>query len=406
MSNLDGKRLLLGVSGSVAAYKSAILVRLLRQAGAEVQVVLTEGGSRFIGEATLQALSGRPVRSDLWDAAVEAAMGHIELARWADLVLIAPASANLLSALAQGRADDLLTTLCLATRAPVVVAPAMNRAMWEHPATRRNRALLEADGVTFWGPSTGPQACGEEGVGRMEAPEQILERLERHFAPGPLAGLRLLVTAGPTREAVDPVRFIGNRSSGRMGYAVARAARELGAKVTLVSGPVSLPTPEGVERVMVESARQMEGEVLARIEQCDIFVATAAVADYRPREIAPQKIKKGEERMELALVRNPDILAEVASLPDPPFTVGFAAESEALEDHARQKLRNKRLDMIAANLVGPGRGFEEEENSLKILWNGGGVDLPRVRKELLARRLLEIVAERYHEKQKHKAQGA
>ncbi|HHC72616.1 MAG TPA: bifunctional phosphopantothenoylcysteine decarboxylase/phosphopantothenate--cysteine ligase CoaBC [Thiotrichales bacterium] len=406
MSNLDGKRLLLGVSGSVAAYKSAILVRLLRQAGAEVQVVLTEGGSRFIGEATLQALSGRPVRSDLWDAAAEAAMGHIELARWADLVLIAPASANLLSALAQGRADDLLTTLCLATRAPVVVAPAMNRAMWEHPATRRNRALLEADGVTFWGPSTGPQACGEEGVGRMEAPEQILERLERHFAPGPLAGLRLLVTAGPTREAVDPVRFIGNRSSGRMGYAVARAARELGAKVTLVSGPVSLPTPEGVERVMVESARQMEGEVLARIEQCDIFVATAAVADYRPREIAPQKIKKGEERMELALVRNPDILAEVASLPDPPFTVGFAAESEALEDHARQKLRNKRLDMIAANLVGPGRGFEEEENSLKILWNGGGVDLPRVRKELLARRLLEIVAERYHEKQKHKAQGA
>ena len=406
MSNLDGKRLLLGVSGSVAAYKSAILVRLLRQAGAEVQVVLTEGGSRFIGEATLQALSGRPVRSDLWDAAVEAAMGHIELARWADLVLIAPASANLLSAPAPGRADDLLTTLCLATRAPVVVAPAMNRAMWEHPATRRNRALLEADGVTFWGPSTGPQACGEEGVGRMEAPEQILERLERHFAPGPLAGLRLLVTAGPTREAVDPVRFIGNRSSGRMGYAVARAARELGAKVTLVSGPVSLPTPEGVERVMVESARQMEGEVLARIEQCDIFVATAAVADYRPREIAPQKIKKGEERMELALVRNPDILAEVASLPDPPFTVGFAAESEALEDHARQKLRNKRLDMIAANLVGPGRGFEEEENSLKILWNGGGVDLPRVRKELLARRLLEIVAERYHEKQKHKAQGA
>lgn len=406
MSNLEGKRLLLGVSGSVAAYKGAILVRLLRQAGAEVQVVLTEGGSRFIGEATLQALSGRPVRSDLWDAAAEAAMGHIELARWADLVLIAPASANLLSALAQGRADDLLTTLCLATRAPVVVAPAMNRAMWEHPATRRNRALLEADGVTFWGPSTGPQACGEEGVGRMEAPEQILERLERHFAPGPLAGLRLLVTAGPTREAVDPVRFIGNRSSGRMGYAVARAARELGAKVTLVSGPVSLPTPEGVERVMVESARQMEGEVLARIEQCDIFVATAAVADYRPREIAPQKIKKGEERMELALVRNPDILAEVASLPDPPFTVGFAAESEALEDHARQKLRNKRLDMIAANLVGPGRGFEEEENSLKILWNGGGVDLPRVRKELLARRLLEIVAERYHEKQKHKAQGA
>ncbi len=406
MSNLEGKRLLLGVSGSVAAYKGAILVRLLRQAGAEVQVVLTEGGSRFIGEATLQALSGRPVRSDLWDAAAEAAMGHIELARWADLVLIAPASANLLSALAPGRADDLLTTLCLATRAPVVVAPAMNRAMWEHPATRRNRALLEADGVTFWGPSTGPQACGEEGVGRMEAPEQILERLERHFAPGPLAGLRLLVTAGPTREAVDPVRFIGNRSSGRMGYAVARAARELGAKVTLVSGPVSLPTPEGVERVMVESARQMEGEVLARIEQCDIFVATAAVADYRPREIAPQKIKKGEERMELALVRNPDILAEVASLPDPPFTVGFAAESEALEDHARQKLRNKRLDMIAANLVGPGRGFEEEENSLKILWNGGGVDLPRVRKELLARRLLEIVAERYHEKQKHKAQGA
>ncbi len=372
MLELSNKRILLGVSGGIAAYKSAELVRRLREAGAEVRVVMTAGATQFITPLTLQALSGQTVRTELFDAQAEAAMGHIELARWADAVLIAPASANTLARLAQGLADDLLSTLCLATRAPLLVAPAMNHVMWEHPATQANMTTLRERGVHICGPGVGSQACGESGPGRMLEPAELIVELAQLFNVGALAGLRVLMTAGPTREAIDPVRFISNRSSGKMGYAIAAAAAEAGARVVLVSGPVALPPPERVECIYVESASDMQAAVMARVHDCDIFIGTAAVADYRPQAVAEHKLKKHTAALHLDLERTTDILAAVAALHPAPFTVGFAAETERLAEHARSKRMAKSLDMIAANWVNvPGQGFAVDDNALTLYWEGG-----------------------------------
>ncbi len=405
ISRLQRRRILLGVTGSIAAYKSAELIRRLRQAGAEVQVVMTPAAARFVTPLTLQALSGRPVRRDLFDVAAEAAMGHIELARWADWILIAPASADFLARLRIGRADDLLSTLCLASEAPVVLVPAMNRVMWRHPATRDNVAVLERRGVEIWGPASGPQACGEEGEGRMLEPAEIVERLQALGEAPLIEGVRVVITAGPTREAIDPVRFLSNRSSGRMGYALARAAEETGAEVTLISGPVGLEPPPGVEVVKVESARQMYRQVMARVGECDIFIGAAAVADYTPVRPAAAKLKKDQARITLELVRTPDILAAVAAASPRPFTVGFAAETDRLHEYARAKLERKRLDMIAANWVGPGRGFETEDNALWVLWPGGERDLGRASKRELARRLIRLIHERYEQENRAENSG-
>lgn len=391
---LTGKHILLGVSAGIAAYKSCDLVRRLMDAGARVRVVMTPRAAEFVAPLTFQALSGHPVRLSAFDAGAEAGMDHIELARWADCVLVAPATADLMARLAQGMADDLLTTLCLATEAPVCLAPAMNRAMWAHAATRANAQCLAGRGVRLLGPASGGQACGEEGAGRMLEPGELVAALRERFTDGPLAGRRVLITAGPTREPVDPVRFVGNRSSGRMGYAVAAAAAAAGARVCLVSGPVALPSPPGVERVAVETALEMHAAVMERVAQAEVFISTAAVADYRVAEPALEKIKKRADTLELRLVRNPDILAEVAARPDAPFTVGFAAETGDLERHARAKLEAKGLDMIAANDVSAGRGFDAEENALEVLWPGGGTSLGRQPKTALARALVALVARR------------
>lgn len=397
--NLAGRRVLLGVSGGIAAYKAAELVRGMKKAGAEVRVVLTRAAGEFVTPMTLQALSGNPVRSELFDPAHEAAMGHIELARWAELILVAPASADIMARLAAGMADDLLATLCLASEAPLLLAPAMNRQMWLAAATRSNAATLEARGVQLLGPAEGEQACGESGPGRMLEPEQLLAACDEHFADGPLAGINVTVTAGPTREAIDPVRYISNHSSGKMGFAVAAAAAAMGARVRLVAGPVSLPTPVGVARIDVQSAAQMLEAVLAAPGQ--IFIACAAVADYRPGTVAAEKIKKHSGEMALGLERNPDILATVAALEQGrPFCVGFAAETERLEEHARAKLRAKKLDMIAANWVGEraaGGGFNSDDNALELYWDDGGESLPRTEKGELARELMRRVAARFVE---------
>lgn len=392
------RRVLLGVTGGIAAYKSAELVRRLRHAGAEVQVVLTRGAAEFITPLTLQALSGQPVRDSLWDRSAEAAMGHIDLARWAELVLIAPASAQFIAKLAHGFADDLLSTLSLATRAPLAVAPAMNNAMWDHPATQANIATLNQRGVRVFGPAAGAQACGEEGWGRMMEPVDLAEAAMSMFAPQALAGVRVVVTAGPTREPLDPVRFLSNRSSGKMGYAVAQAAADFGARVILVSGPTALPAPVGVARVGVESAAQMHEAVLCHLGECDIFVAAAAVADFRPRRVSSQKIKKSTSELVLDLERVPDILAEVAAK-GTAFTVGFAAETERVEEYAGLKLAAKNIDMVAANQVGvEGTGFEADENALTVLWRGGRVELPRQSKRRAAGELMTLIAERFREK--------
>lgn len=396
MNVLAGKKLLLGVTGGIAAYKSVELVRLLRKSAAEVQVVLTGAASQFVTPMTLQAVSGRPVRQDLFDPTHEAAMGHIELARWADLVLVAPASASFMARLANGFADNLLSTLCLATAAPIVLAPAMNQQMWQNAATRDNASLLVRRGVELWGPASGDQACGEVGPGRMLEPEALLSQLCSRFTQGPLAGVRVLLTAGPTREPLDPVRFIGNRSSGKMGFALARAFTGAGARVELIAGPVTLDTPAGVERVDVETAGEMEQAVMARVKGCDIFVGCAAVADYRPDAVADQKIKKNSDRMEIRLVRNADILAGVAALPDAPFTVGFAAETQDPEEYAEKKRIAKRVNMIAANLVGARQGgFERDENALTLIWEGGREQLPMTDKVSLAEKLVSLIAEHY-----------
>jgi phosphopantothenoylcysteine decarboxylase/phosphopantothenate--cysteine ligase len=393
---MQGKRILLGVTGGIAAYKSPDLVRRLREHGAEVQVVMTAAAREFVTATTFQAVSGRPVRTDLWDAAAEAAMGHIELARWAQLVLIAPASADFLARLAAGHADDLLSTLCLATEAPIAVAPAMNRVMWANAATRANVATLLQRNVQVLGPAEGDQACGEVGAGRMLEPLELADRAGiMLLGGGPLQGRRVLITAGPTRERIDPVRFISNRSSGKMGFAVAQAAREAGAEVVLVSGPVSLPTPAAVRRIDVESAADMLNAVLGEVDRTDIFISTAAVADYRPAAAAEQKIKKTSDRMDLSMERTADVLATVAARPNRPFVVGFAAETESVEQHARAKLLKKNLDMIAANEVGHDKAFDCEDNQLIVLWRAGRRDLPRASKVTLARQLVALIAESY-----------
>ena len=397
------RRILLGVSGGIAAYKAAELVRRLRERGAEVQVVMTAGAKQFVTPLTFQALSGRPVRDDLWDEAAEDAMGHIELARWAELVLIAPASADLIARLAVGRADDLLTTLVLATAAPVWLAPAMNRFMWSNTATQENVATLVARGVKLLGPDAGEQACGEIGPGRMQEPEAIAREVFASELNGALSGLHLVISAGPTREPLDPVRFISNRSSGKMGFAVAAAARDAGARVTLVSGPVALATPAGVTRIDVETAEQMYRAVHVAVADADLYIGAAAVADYTPARCATEKIKKSSECLELSLQRAPDILASVAALERRPFTVGFAAETTDVEKHAREKLARKRLDLIAANEVGADRAFDREDNALLVLWPGGRRELELKSKADLAREFIAIVAERYREARRHSA---
>jgi len=399
MLNLVGKKVLLGITGSVAAYKSAELVRLLGKAGAEVQVVMTQSAAEFIAPMTLQALSGRPVRQTLFDAAHEAAMGHIELARWADLILIAPASAHLVAKLAAGLADDLLSTLCLASAVPMALAPAMNQQMWHSEATQTNIATLVSRGVLIWGPAEGGQACGETGAGRMEEPEALANRVGTQLSSGVLQGCRVLLTAGPTREPLDPVRFIGNRSSGKMGFALAEALRNRGAEVILVAGPVSLNTPSGVERIDVESAQDMLEAVEQHVDSTDLFVACAAVADYRPVGVAKQKIKKSQEELEIRLVRNRDILASVAGREPAPFTVGFAAETEQHIEYAEKKRLAKGVDMIAANLVGGAKGgFERDENALTVLWGGGRQELPMDSKAAVAGQLVELIVERYEQR--------
>ena len=393
---MQGKRILIGVTGGIAAYKSAELVRRLRERGAEVQVVMTAAAREFVGALTFQALSGRAVRTDLWDSAAEAAMGHIELARWAEWVLVAPASADFLARLASGRADDLLSTLCLATQAPIAVAPAMNRIMWANAATVANIAVLRERGVHILGPAAGEQACGEVGEGRMLEPIELADRLEERLPPqGALRGCRVLITAGPTRERIDPVRFISNRSSGKMGFAVAQAAREAGGEVVLVSGPVSLATPPGVRRVDVESAEAMLAAVQAEVAAADIFVSTAAVADYRPASPSKQKIKKTSDTLHLDMERTADVLATVAARADRPFVVGFAAETESVEQNARAKLLKKNLDMIAANEVSHTKGFDCEENHLIVLWRNDRRDLGAGPKLALARELVRLIAESY-----------
>ncbi len=399
MPSLRHKRVLLGVTGGIAAYKSADLSRRLREAGAEVRVVMTAAATEFITPLTMQAVSGHPVHLRLLDAEAESGMGHIELARWADVVLVAPASANFIAKLAQGRADDLLSTLSLATTAPLALAPAMNQQMWDNPVTRENLAAVRQHGVHVFGPGEGSQACGEVGPGRMLEPTALVEATAALFATGSLEGLRVVVTAGPTWEAIDPVRGISNRSSGRMGYAVAEAAAEAGAEVTLVSGPTRLADPERMRTLRVTSAAEMLEAVLAHVHAAHIFIGVAAVADYRPAQAAKQKIKKDAERLTLELLRNPDILARVAALSPAPFTVGFAAETERLEAHARKKLVDKGVDLIVANDVShEGSGFESEENSLLLIDASGSLELPRQPKGRLARALIEQVAAKYHAK--------
>ncbi|HXB00650.1 MAG TPA: bifunctional phosphopantothenoylcysteine decarboxylase/phosphopantothenate--cysteine ligase CoaBC [Steroidobacteraceae bacterium] len=388
-------RIVLGVTGGIAAYKSPDLVRRLLERGAEVQVVMTKSAQRFVSPMTFQAVSGRPTRSDLWDTAAEAAMGHIELARWAQIVLIAPASADFIARMAVGRADDLLTTLCVATEAPILLAPAMNRVMWANKATQANIETLVARGVRILGPGSGNQACGEIGVGRMWEPLKLAEALlEPPANAGLLTGLNVLITAGPTRERLDPVRYLTNRSSGKMGFAVAAAAREAGAHVTIVSGPVQLQTPVGVTRINVESARDMYAAVHRHVADADVFIAAAAVADFQPVTIAKQKIKKQGGSVNLELEPAPDIIKSVADMQRRPFVVGFAAETNDVEDNARIKLKRKKLDMIAANQVGDGIAFDCEDNALTVIWPGGKLEVARGPKIEVARELIALIAQR------------
>jgi len=399
MSSLVNKRILLGVTGGIAAYKSADLVRRLREAGAEVRVVMTDAATEFITELTLQAVSGHAVHRKLLDPEAEAGMGHIQLARWADAILVAPASADFLARLVQGRGDDLLATLCLAASAPVAVAPAMNQQMWRNAATQENVETLRRRGVRIFGPGEGSQACGDVGPGRLLEPVELVTLAAGLFQTGVLDGLVVMVTAGPTWEAIDPVRGLTNKSSGKMGYAIAAAAAEAGARVILISGPVALTLPERVETVPVVSAQDMFEAVHARIDQIDLFIGVAAVADYRPVSVAPHKLKKTADSMNLELVRNPDILASVAALPSAPFTVGFAAETRDLETAARNKLNDKRVDLICANRVGGHEGgFGAEENRLLLVDRDGTTELPLAAKSRLARDLILHVSRKFHAK--------
>ncbi|EPN8225578.1 MULTISPECIES: bifunctional phosphopantothenoylcysteine decarboxylase/phosphopantothenate--cysteine ligase CoaBC [Vibrio] len=393
MQTLAGKKILLGISGGIAAYKCAELTRRLIERGAQVQVVMTKAAKEFITPLTMQAVSGRPVSDSLLDPAAEASMGHIELAKWADLVLLAPATADLIARMSAGMGNDLLTTLVLATDSPVAVSPAMNQQMYRNIATQENIATLARRGMHIWGPAAGEQACGDVGPGRMLEPMQLVHLCEQFFQPKLLEGKSILITAGPTREAIDPVRYITNHSSGKMGYALASAAAQMGAKVTLVSGPVSLNTPVGVERINVSSAQEMHEAVMTHANRHDAFISCAAVADYRPQTIASQKLKKTEDNDEMVInmVKNPDIVASVAAMTAKrPFTVGFAAETNDVETYARGKLTKKNLDMICANDVSvAGQGFNSNDNAITLYWPEGELALALESKEALSFKILE-----------------
>ncbi len=398
MQRLTNRQIVLGITGGIAAYKSAELTRLLKGAGADVRVVMTPAATEFITPLTLQALSGNPVHLHLLDTEAEAGMGHIELAKWADLILIAPASADFMARMAAGQGNDLLTTLCLATDSPICLAPAMNQAMWRDKTTQENAEALQARGVKLFGPASGEQACGDTGPGRMMEPTELAQLTAEQFDTGALTGKTVFITAGPTREPLDPVRYISNHSSGKMGYALAEAAIDAGAKVKLISGPVNIPAPERCERVSVQSAEDMLQASLDGIESCDIFIASAAVADYRPTAIAEHKIKKGsEEIMELHLVKNPDIVATVAARADKPYTVGFAAETQDVLSYARGKLERKNLDLIVANDVSRSDiGFNSDENAVTLVSATGDHELPQASKRQLAGQLIGMIAQEYY----------
>ena len=391
--SLANRNVLLGVTGGIACYKSAELVRRLKDAGANVRVVMTAGAEAFVTPLTFQAVSGNPVHTSLLDPEAEAGMGHIELAKWADRILIAPASANFISRFTQGNGEDLLSTLCLATESPVLVAPAMNQAMWSNPATSENIEMLANRGVSILGPGSGAQACGDVGAGRMLEPLELLALTAKSFGGGALTGKKIVITAGPTREAIDPVRYINNHSSGKMGYAIAEAATDAGANCVLISGPVSLPVPANLKLVSVTSAADMHKAVMAEIDDADIFVGSAAVADYRPVDVAEQKIKKSQDDMTLHLVKNTDILSEVSHRDNRPFTVGFAAESEKIIEHAQSKLERKKLDLIIANDISRSDiGFNQDDNELILLSSSGQETLPKDTKRILAKTIVARIA--------------
>jgi len=396
-ATLTNRRILLGVSGGIAAYKSAELIRRLQDLGADVRVVMTRAAQEFITPLTLQALSGNPVHVDLLDPAAEAAMGHIELARWADVMIVAPASADVIARIAQGNGNDLLTTACLARRCELIIAPAMNEAMWHHQATQDNLALLHTRGVHQIGPASGGQACGDVGMGRMSEPAILAQEIANHFQTGILAGKSVVITAGPTREAIDPVRYISNHSSGKMGYALAQAAVDAGAKVTLISGPTALACPDHVTRVDVVSAEDMYQASMNALKHGDIFIASAAVADFRPATIAEQKMKKtASDTMTINMVKNPDIVASVANATESPFVVGFAAETHDVIAYAKDKLQRKKLDMIIANDVSDSSiGFNSDHNAVTVLTKDSLVELPEASKHQLAVTIVERIAHEF-----------
>ena len=394
MSILKHKHILVGITGGIAAYKTAELVSRLKQQGAEVQVVMSQTATEFITPLTLGALSGRKVFVGK-ENPEEHSIGHIELSRWADSILITPASANFISRTVSGMADDLLSTLCLAATCPINIAPAMNKNMWQHPATQKNIATLKQRDVSILGPAVGNQACGEYGHGRMLEPTELLVALEKSFYSLELSGVNILVTAGPTREKIDPVRYISNRSSGKMGYATAQAAQEIGAEVTLISGPVYLTPPERIQTIHITSSQEMHSAVMSYIEKTDIFIAVAAISDYQYLTPSTQKLKRNQSKLKLELTETQDILADVAKLKTPPYMVGFAAETEALKHNALEKLNRKEIDMIAANMVGEKQGFETDENALSLFWKNGEVTLEKMPKSKLARQLIKIVAHQY-----------
>lgn len=397
-SFLADKNIILGVTGSIAAYKSAELTRRLREVGATVRVVMTENAKRFITPLTMQAVSGHPVHDDLFDLQAEAAMGHIELARFADVVLVAPASADLMARLANGHASDLLTTICLATKAPIALAPAMNQGMWRNVLTEANYQALKQQSIHLLDPGEGSQACGDVGPGRMMEPTEIVRQLGKLFATGKLAGLRVLVSAGPTHEAIDPVRFVSNGSSGKMGYAIAEAAREAGANVTLVSGPVAIKKPSHIKCIDVVSAEEMYGAIMREATTCDIFFAVAAVSDYHCQTIATQKIHKDKDTLTLTFERNKDIVASVSALSNKPYIVGFAAETENVLQNARIKRERKKMDIIIANQVAPGVGMGSDDNEAVLIGSDRSLTFSKQSKRQLARALIAIIAETFQKR--------